>query len=38
LLQAGRIYSATGSTADGQAYIDRATRLNPMVDRFHLHH
>ncbi len=38
LLQAGKIYSAGGSTAAGRAYMDRAIRLNPLVDRFHLHH
>jgi len=38
LLQAGRICIAAGNAVDGQAYIDRATRLNPMVDGFHLHH
>jgi tetratricopeptide (TPR) repeat protein len=36
--QAGSIYSATGNNALGQACLDRAMRLNPMIDRFHLHH
>jgi tetratricopeptide (TPR) repeat protein len=38
LLRAGTICIAAGNAVNGQAYIDRATRLNPMVERFHLHH
>jgi tetratricopeptide (TPR) repeat protein len=37
-LQAGRIHLAAGDIADGQAYLERATSLNSLVDRFHLHH
>jgi tetratricopeptide (TPR) repeat protein len=35
---AGRIYSAAGNSAAGRAFLDRALGLNPMIDRFHLHH
>ena len=38
LLQAGRIFTAAGDTANGRNHLDRAMRLNPTVDRFHLHH
>lgn len=36
--QAGNIYIAAGSTANGKAHLDRARHLNPIVERFHLHH
>jgi tetratricopeptide (TPR) repeat protein len=36
--EAGRIYSAAGNIAAGRAWLDRALSLNPMIDRFHLHH
>jgi tetratricopeptide (TPR) repeat protein len=36
--QAGRIYGATGDTAAGQVWLDRAMSLNPMIGRFHMHH
>jgi tetratricopeptide (TPR) repeat protein len=38
LLLAGRIHSAAGNTVDGRAYLAQALRLNPIVERFHLHH
>ncbi len=41
-LLAGRIHMAAGHSIDGRidgrAYLDRAARLNPIVERFHLHH
>jgi tetratricopeptide (TPR) repeat protein len=36
--QAGRIYNAAGNIAVGKIYLDRAACLNPMIDRFHMHH
>ena len=38
LLQAGMICAAAGNEAAGQSYSDRARRLNPAADKFHLHH
>ena len=36
--QAGRIYAAAGLEAEAQDLLGRAMILNPMVDKFHLHH
>lgn len=36
--QAGRIYLAAGREAEARQFQDRAVTLNPVVDRFHLHH
>lgn len=38
LRQAGMIYAATGNEREGRNFAEQARRLNPMVDRFHLHH
>lgn len=38
LLQAGAIYTAIGLRPEGENFADEARRLNPKVDRFHLHH
>ncbi len=35
---AGHIHIAAGSAATGKSFRYRATRLNPLADRFHLHH
>jgi tetratricopeptide (TPR) repeat protein len=36
--QAVRIYAAAGLEAEARDLLDRAMILNPMVDKFHLHH
>jgi len=36
--QADRIYMAAGREAEARQFQDRAVTLNPVVDRFHLHH
>ncbi|HEY1258092.1 MAG TPA: hypothetical protein VGF34_02500 [Stellaceae bacterium] len=37
-LQAGAIYTAIGEKREAKSFEERARRLNPMVDRCHLHH
>ena len=37
-LQAAQIYCASGNKVDGRNYMERATALNPHVDKFHVHH
>ena len=34
----GMIYTRANSIDDGRNYMERATRLNPSVEKFHLHH
>ena len=34
----GMIYTCANSIDDGRNYMERATRLNPSVEKFHLHH
>ena len=36
--RAGQIYSAAGDDIRGRDHLQRATRLNPAVDDFHVHH
>jgi tetratricopeptide (TPR) repeat protein len=36
--RAGTIYTRAENGGDGRKYLERATRLNPSVDRFHVHH
>jgi hypothetical protein len=37
-LQAAKICAAAGRSDDAARYMERATDLNPRVERFHVHH
>ena len=36
--RAAKIYACAGKAEDARNHMERATRLNPSVDKFHLHH
>ena len=37
-LRAARIYAAAGNAELGRSHMERAKRLNPCVENFHIHH
>jgi tetratricopeptide (TPR) repeat protein len=36
--RAAKIHASAGNIEAGRTYMERATRLNPSIDRFHMHH
>jgi tetratricopeptide (TPR) repeat protein len=36
--RAAKIHAGAGNIEAGRTYMERATRLNPSIDRFHMHH
>ena len=36
--RAAKIHASAGNTDGGRSYMEHATRLNPSINRFHMHH
>jgi tetratricopeptide (TPR) repeat protein len=36
--RAAKIHASAGDTDSARSYMERATRLNPSIDKFHVHH